>query len=155
MSREAPSPAHSALALQSTDVHQRRPLTNPGRVIGRQFLTFAAVGAVGTAAHYATLVLLVEALRTSPIVGTTIGFVCGAVVNYLLNRRFTFASARNHQTALPQFLCVAALGAGLNYVAVATLTSWPGVHYLVAQAIATCFVLLWNFLANRYWTFRI
>jgi putative flippase GtrA len=27
-------------------------------------------------------------------------------------------------------------------------------HYLLAQAVATGFVLVWTYGANRYWTFR-
>jgi putative flippase GtrA len=30
----------------------------------------------------------------------------------------------------------------------------PGLHYLAAQVVATAFVLVWNFAANRLWTFE-
>jgi putative flippase GtrA len=153
MSRDT-RPVVSAFAIQSTDADQPPSSMSVGPAIGRQFLTFAAVGAIGTAAHYAVLVLLVEGMSASPTIATTVGFVCGAVVNYVLNRRFTFASARRHRAALPQFLCIAALGGVANSIVVAALTSRPGVNYLVAQVIATGVVLVWNFLANRYWTFR-
>jgi putative flippase GtrA len=132
---------------------QSRLLTTRGRVLGQQFLTFALIGAVGTAVHYAMLVALIEAWGVNATLATTVGFACGAAVNYTLNRRFTFASERSHQAALPQFLAVAALGAALNYAVFEALTDWPSVHYLVAQAIATGLVLVWNFVANRYWTF--
>src|SRR5262245_8016411 len=110
MLRDAREPTSTAAAFQTTDVPVPRPLTAARPALARQFLTFAAVGAVGTAAHFAVLVLLVEALDFSPAAATTVGFVCGAVVNYALNRRFTFVSARSHRAALPQFLLVAALG---------------------------------------------
>jgi len=117
-----------------------------------QFLKFAAAGAVGTACHYATLVLWVEVLDLSVVTGALAGFCVGALVNYLLARRFVFASDRPHGSALPRFAAIATAGAAINTGIVALLYG-AGAHYLVAQAVATVAVLAWNFLANRYWTF--
>ena len=49
------------------------------------------------------------------------GFATGAVVNYILNRRVTFVSEVSHVLALPKFLMVTALGAGLNWLIVGLL----------------------------------
>jgi putative flippase GtrA len=117
-----------------------------------QFLKFAAGGAVGTACHYATLVLWVESLGGPVVPGALAGFCVGALVNYLLARRFVFASDRPHGSALPRFALVAAVGAAINTGIVALLYG-AGAHYLVAQVAATGAVLAVNFLANRHWTF--
>ena len=61
-----------------------------------RFLRFAAVGAVGTLAHYALLVALVEGAGAPPLAGASAGFVLGALVNYALARRLVFASNRSH-----------------------------------------------------------
>ena len=34
------------------------------------------------------------------------------------------------------------------------MTIKMGVHYLLAQVLATSFVLVWNFVSNSKWTFR-
>jgi putative flippase GtrA len=117
-----------------------------------QFLKFAAAGAVGTACHYATLVLWVEVLGGPVVPGTLAGFCVGALVNYLIARRFVFASDRPHATAVPRFALVAATGAALNTAIVAWLNG-AGLHYLAAQVVATGAVLVWNFFLNRAWTF--
>lgn len=117
-----------------------------------QFLKFAAAGAVGTAFHYATLVLWVEVLGGRVVSGTLAGFCAGALVNYLVARRFVFASDRPHAAALPRFALVAATGAVLNTAIVAWLNG-AGLHYLLAQVVATGAVLAWNFFLNRAWTF--
>jgi len=117
-----------------------------------QFLKFAAAGAVGTAFHYTTLVLWVEVLGGRVVTGTLAGFCAGALVNYLIARRFVFASDRPHAAALPRFALVAATGAVLNTAIVAWLAG-AGLHYLLAQVVATGAVLAWNFLLNRAWTF--
>ena len=117
-----------------------------------QFLKFAASGAVGTACHYATLVLWVEVLGRPVVPGTLAGFCVGALVNYLIARRYVFASDRPHAAALPRFALVAATGAALNTAIVAWLNG-TGLHYLAAQVVATGAVLVWNFFLNRAWTF--
>jgi len=119
-----------------------------------RFMGFAVIGAIGTAAHYSVLSILVELFHVSILVATTAGSITGAVVNYILNRRFTFVSDAKHSVALPKFLTVAAVGAACNWLVVAWLLQHVGWHYLLIQLFATSVVLLWNFAANSLWTFR-
>lgn len=117
-----------------------------------QFLKFAAGGAVGTAFHYATLVVLVEWFDWPVIAGTAAGFVVGAATNYFISRAFVFQTERAHTFALPRFLAVATVGALLNTAIVGFLFG-AGLHYLLSQIVATGAVLVLNFFANKHWTF--
>ena len=101
----------------------------------RQFFSFAAVGAVGTAAHYST-------------------FIVGALVNYTLNYRLTFQSSKLHRDSMPKFFLVALFGLGFNTAIMAFVTEVWRLHYLLAQILATGGVLVWNFTVNRFWTFK-
>jgi putative flippase GtrA len=114
---------------------------------------FAAVGAVGTAAHYALLLALVEGFGAAPLAGSAAGFGLGAVVNYGLGRLFVFRSGRPHREALPRFFVVALAGLGWNALLMALLTAL-GLHYLVAQILTTAALLLWHYGAHAVWTFR-
>ncbi len=118
------------------------------------FIRFAMVGVCGTAAHYSVMGALVEFVQAPVLFATTIGFFVGAVVNYILNRRFTFASERTHLDAMPKFFAVCGLGAIINWFVVGQLLHYFSIHYLVAQCIATGTVLTWNFIVNYLWTFR-
>jgi putative flippase GtrA len=117
-----------------------------------QFLKFAAGGAVGTALHYAVLVAWVEVAGGPVVPGTLAGFCVGALANYLIARRYVFVTARSHVSAVPRFALVAAVGAAINTAIVALLYR-AGAYYLAAQVAATGVVLVFNFLANRHWTF--
>ena len=119
----------------------------------QQFMVFAGVGAIGTAGHYAVLILLVERLGVSPTLASACGFVVGAVINYLLNYHVTFASRQSHLQTLPRFMTIAFAGALLNTGIMAVGNGTLGWNYLVAQVIATGCVLVFGFLANRMWTF--
>ncbi|MBI5616908.1 MAG: GtrA family protein [Gammaproteobacteria bacterium] len=124
-----------------------------GRV-ARQFMTFAACGAVGTLAQYAVLVALVSGFGVGSVRASSAGFVLGAVINYALNYRYTFASSGPHLATGTKFMIVALLGLGLNAAIMAGLTHGIALHYFASQLLATAVVLGWNFLANRIWTFK-
>ena len=118
-----------------------------------QFIRYAGAGALGTAFHYAVLIALVAFAHAGAVTASTAGALVGAVVNYALNHRFTFASGKAHGIALPRFAAVAAGGIALNALVMAAVLAVAGPHYLVAQVIATCAVLAAGFLVNRAWTF--
>ncbi len=122
------------------------------KLLVKQFFSFSVVGAVGTVFHFAVLVLFVQTLGSSAVLGSFAGFVTGAVVNYLLNYYFTFKSESRHRETSVKFFTVAISGLGINTLMMFLMTPW--LHYLASQAITTATVLFWNFLCNRFWTFR-
>ncbi len=54
-----------------------RMLEPSRRLLLRQLLGFAAVGVVGTAAHFATLLVLVQKFHLDPVWSSVIGFIVG------------------------------------------------------------------------------
>jgi putative flippase GtrA len=118
-----------------------------------QFVRYAGAGAIGTAAHYAVLIALVQLAGIAAVAASTAGAVAGALVNYGLNYRFTFASDKAHVHALPRFAAVALGGIALNALVMAAVLAVFGPHYLVAQVVATGAVLVAGYVANRAWTF--
>jgi len=125
------------------------------KTVLRQFMFFTAIGAIGTAGHYATLVFLVEVLHTPPVTASTFGFIVGAVINYFLNYHLTFHSHKPHRVALTKFLLIAITGAGLNTGLMYLFINLLGLHYFISQLLATGIVLLWNFLFSKYWAFQV
>jgi putative flippase GtrA len=121
--------------------------------IARQFLSFATVGACGTAVHYATLIAGVS-LELSPVTASALGWTLGAAMNYSLNYRFTFRSHQSHRQAAPRFAVVAVTGLLLNTLLMAVEVGPLGLHYLVAQTFATGTILCCNFMLSRTWAFR-
>jgi putative flippase GtrA len=122
--------------------------------VGRfQFSTFVVIGALATAIQYAILIGLTEYLRIRPVWASSCGYAISALLNYYLNYRITFRSAKAHRRALPCFLAISTIGLFLNSTAVWALSERAALPYLVAQVVATVFVLVWNFSANKKWTF--
>jgi putative flippase GtrA len=137
-------------------VYLPMPPTSPAASVAAmlpQFVRYAGAGVLGTAAHYAVLVTLVQGAFVGVVAASTAGAVVGAGVNYLHNHRYTFASREAHGRALPHFAAVAAGGIALNALVVAGMFALVGPRYPVAQVVATLAVLVAGHLPNRAWTF--
>ncbi len=119
----------------------------------RQITLFILVGLAAALAHYGTLIGLVEGRRWTPVPATLCGYVAGGIVSYVLNRRMTFESGRAHSQAIWRFAAVAAVGFALTWVAMLILVDGLGAPYLAAQGLTTGLVMVWSFLAHRFWTF--
>ena len=120
----------------------------------KQFLNFVWVGGLATALQYMVLIMLVQIGGVAPVLASAVGYTSGAGLSYFLNYHVTFASDRGHMPAIIKFFVVAGIGLAVNSFIVALVFESLGLNYLLAQVIATGLVLLWNFLANRLWTFR-
>jgi len=119
----------------------------------KSFFRYGLIGAIATAAHYATLIFCVEVLRWPAFVGSGIGAVVGAQVAFFGNRQFTFAYRGALAPAWAKFQGTALLGALVGMAIVAT-TVQAGWHYLLGQVLATLTGLVLTFAVNRAWTFR-
>lgn len=119
----------------------------------RQFPAFFGVGLIAAIVHYGTLVAGVEGLGLDPVPATLAGYVLGGIVSYLLNRRHTYASDRPHAEAGWRFAVVAAVGFVLTFGFMHLFVTRWGLPYLPMQVVTTGIVLVWSFLAHRFWTF--
>jgi putative flippase GtrA len=123
------------------------------RLATSRAIRYASVGAIGTVVHYVTLTTAVEVFHQPVMLATTAGSLLGAIVNYILNYHFTFASKAAHAYTFPRFVTVAALSAGLNFVGMWLAVQVLKIHYLVAQLACTFAVLVFGYLLNKLWTF--
>lgn len=76
----------------------------------------------------------------------------GAQLAYFGNRWFTFSHLGGLAVSWIRFQMVALAGTLLGMALVAGAVS-AGLHYLLAQVMATGLILLLTFLLNRNWTF--
>ena len=122
--------------------------------LAKQFRVYILVGFAATAVHYAVLIVLKESGLLSSVPATLAGYLAGGVVSYRFNRTHAFASDRPHQEALWRFAVVASVGFVVTGFLMDLLHEQWGLHYLLAQVFATGTVMLWSFVANKFWTFK-
>ena len=118
----------------------------------RHFIRYTAVGAIATAVHYLVLIACVEWGRWPAFIASGTGAVVGAQLAYAGNRWFTFAHTGAVRASWPRFQATALIGALIS-MAVVALGVRIGLHYLLAQIVATLLSLVLTFAVNRAWTF--
>jgi putative flippase GtrA len=116
-------------------------------------MRFLLVGAVCTGIQYLLLVMGVEWLGVDAVLASTLGYLVSAAINYLLNRRYTYASGAPHAVLVWRFVTVLAIGSVLNALFMLLLHGYLHWQYALAQLFATGGALIWNFSAHRHWTF--
>lgn len=120
----------------------------------RQFVAFFGVGVIAAIVHYGLLYLLVEAFFYDPVSAALAGYVAGGLVSYVLNRLYTYEAQRGHLEAGWRFGVVAAIGFVLTWLLMGLFHTRLGWHYLLAQVATTGIVLVWSFVAHKYWSFK-
>jgi len=123
--------------------------------ISRQFIRFAAVGASGTAVQYSILYIgtAMFGIRVAAA-ASGVGYMCGSVVNYLLNYFFTFESGKSHAEAATKYFSLLAVGFCINTGLMALLVHQLDWNKWIAQFFTTGIGLIYNFLGSRFWAFK-
>jgi len=125
--------------------------------LGRQFLSFAVVGAVGFVVDVAVLYLV------APLLGwygaRVLSFLAAATATWALNRRYTFKARNANASVLREYLgyLVTMLGgAVVNYGAYVLVLHWASGAWAPAAGVAlgSCAGLAVNFLSARYLVFK-
>lgn len=120
-----------------------------------QLLRFTGIGGFCTVVQYIIMWLLTELLSIPPVTSSTVGYIISAILNFQLNKKYTFKSNKNNSETIPRFIMVVLIGVFINGLSLEILIRALSTHYLIAQIGATLITLIWNFFANRIWTFSI
>jgi putative flippase GtrA len=131
----------------------------PERGGAGRFLMYAAVGAAGTAGHYAFLITAVSLGMLAPVPASVIGALVGAVINFVLNAAVTFRGhthAHSHLTwhTAARFFATAGVAAAVNGAAMSVLVNGLRLDYRLAQALVTGTLLCATYVVNSLWTFQ-
>ncbi len=119
-----------------------------------RFFKFGVVGVLGTCIDFSTTWLLKEKCHVKKFVANTIGFVVAASSNYILNRIWTWQSQSQQVVEeYIKFFGVSLVGLGLNTLILYLLNEKVRWSFWWSKVLATGVVMIWNFLANNFFTF--
>lgn len=133
----------------------------------RQFIKFCIIGLSNTFIDIGISWLLIFRLSISVILATVISWLVGVTNGYIWNSRWTFkgmGSGQRHELYI-KFLIVNGVGLLLNLFIIKSVlfmfndqpvtNSQPDrLHFLIAKVVAVGCVAVWNFMANKKWTFK-
>jgi putative flippase GtrA len=143
-----------------------------------RFLKFLVVGAIGAVIDFGTLNLLNYFTGMEIVYAQAISFLLAVTNNFLWNRYWTYPDSRSKplSSQLVQFFVINGVGilvrtpiilgseklilSGLNAVFADFTFPWSDfltvdrIAANLAVVVAIFVVLMWNFFANRYWTYN-
>lgn len=110
---------------------------------------------IATVADFGAVILLVDHATVDPRLATGLGCAVGGLINFVINRVWTFGSTAPALGQAGRYVFVSASSAGLNSGGVAILLMLPGLDYRLAWAIVRASVFLaWNYPLQRDYVFR-
>lgn len=138
-----------------------------------RFLRFAMVGLIGAVVDFGTANLLTGVFQMDFVWASIISFAAAVVSNFLWNRYWTYPDSRSKAISrqLVQFTVISLIGLAIRTPIVKLLEEpivntfaniLPKGFFLSPRflghnailAIAVVVVMMWNFFANRYWTYN-
>ncbi len=128
----------------------------------RKFLKYFSVGIVGTVIDYTLYTILIVFFDVYFMVATAIAYFLGMIVNFALNRRYTFNNTyRKVYYQFASFGLIALVGLGIQelvmYLIINVMLGDTKADLLLlgARMVATLAGFLWTFIANKKVTFKV
>jgi putative flippase GtrA len=115
---------------------------------------FLLVGLAATALQFAVLAAGTSWLGLGAALSSGVGYLMGSLVSYCANYFLTFASAKRHSQAMPQFYTMVGAAWLLTIGLMALMVDWLGWNQWVGQVVATSVCLVFNYLCSRDWVYR-
>lgn len=121
-----------------------------------QLIKYSIVGISGTLVDLITLFILFDVFKVNLYISVTIAFLLAVLNNYIFNKSWTFQIKTNkNKKFFIKFLSVSIIGLILSLFLMHVFTFILGFWYLLSKILTSSIVIAWNFLANKYWTFKI
>lgn len=115
-----------------------------------EFIRFSGVGVVSFGIDFGLFSLLL-ALGVQHILASSVSFCISVVVNYILTRRFVFASGPNVNVAkeFTYYVLLNFVALGLNTLVLFVCVDLSDLHPLLGKIIATAVVMVFNFVTRK------
>jgi putative flippase GtrA len=120
-----------------------------------QFVKFGIVGVSNTLISLAVYAVLLKGFGMWYLAASAIGFAVGTVNGFLWNRKWTFRGHVGDALTPVRWFVVQGFGLLANLGLVFLFVHDAGLDKLLGQACATAIVVVFTFIANRAWTFRM
>ena len=146
-------------------------LKNP--VERSRFLKFCTVGIIGAVVDFGVMNLCMRLFAMPSRAASTVSFIAAVLSNFIWNHFWAYPDSREKPLAqkLVQFALVSVVGLGIRYLLFLTIETpilnlsaavvpdgFPldaeTVGHNLTLVISIVIVLIWNFLANRFWTYN-
>lgn len=123
----------------------------------QQFIKFTLVGGLNTGIDffiYTGLTRFFDFWHSHFLWANIIAYCLATINSFICNKFWTFKNKDPHYIKQYGKLFITSLGALMINELILYIFVELGMHDLMAKIIGTLICLLWNFLLNKFWTFK-
>jgi dolichol-phosphate mannosyltransferase len=119
-------------------------------------IRFGLVGLSGVVVNMSVLWALARGVHVPVPLASALATETAILSNFALNDRWTFRAARQHPflMRLLRFNGVSLGGLAITTLLLTLLTSYSGLHLLLANLLAIGGAMSWNYVVNSRWTWN-
>ena len=117
------------------------------------FNKYILIGIANTVLGYAIIVSLFY-IGVLPEVSNFLGYACGLVLSYILNKKYCFENNDRHSVAAPKYLISMSLCYALNMVVLLMMYRYLGLNVYFSQLCASSIYVISGYSINKAWVFR-
>ena len=137
-----------------------------------RFLKLCVVGVIGCVVDFGIMNLILHFTGNARL-ASTVSFIAAVISNFIWNRYWTYPDSREKplMQQLGQFFLINVIGLGIRYLLFLTIDQpiitlaeriLPADFFIkpdvvghnITMIIAVFIVMMWNFFANRLWTYN-
>lgn len=120
----------------------------------RKYLLFYLfIGVLNTLVGFGIIFTLMY-LGNDPTISNLIGYICGIIFSYFMNKSFTFKSKNKSKLEFIRFIIAMLISYFLNLLTL-KLALNSSVNPYISQIIAGFIYTVSGFLISRFWVFKI
>jgi len=121
-----------------------------------EFIKYGIVGSMGALVNLFVLFILTEFFLINYIISEIFAFIIASINNYIFDKIWTFREdiRINIANKYLKFLFINIIGLFINLLILYTLVNYFNIWYIFAEIIAAGFAFIFNYLGNKFWTFK-
>ncbi|NLZ48237.1 MAG: GtrA family protein [Clostridiales bacterium] len=119
----------------------------------KQLFKFGIVGVINTVINVIIYQILTN-IGIDPNLSNTIGYVAGTVNSYFFNNYWVFTAKDKSKEVLSKFIVVNLLTLGLSNILLAFFINKLNISKTYAQFFVIPITMIFNYLLNKFWTFK-
>ena len=123
------------------------------KLLNGSMLRFALVGCANTLFGFAVIMAAAWLLQLGDVAANAIGYGCGLLLSFVLNRRYTFRYEGRTAGALVRYLLAFAVSYGVNVGVLVIFTAVLGQSSVLSQALAVCSYAIAFYALSRWVVF--
>ena len=121
-------------------------------ILKSKIFKYFVFGSIAALFQLFLLFIMVEYFSIDKIIASQASLIAAIMINYFMQRSFTFQSNVKHAVALPGFLMISLAGNVINFIVFSWLSRYS--NYVLAQAVALLAVFVVNFTLSNLFVFR-